>query len=285
MSINKLIDEIVPLYNYYKKNSNTISWTESLLIIWDIWEILKEYIEQNNLAPHNLYRLIYWKSEWSNNVSQKSYITRDFLSRSYRIRKIFQNKLEIQESFPNLKKFRLFYQAMPFIDNAKYNFENKEREQLFKLLNSNQSYKEIINEIYRLQKERIWIRNPRTQKLNELENEKIVFINFYNYLYKLQNKESKEIIFEINNLKINKDILKIIANNSIALSQDWLKTYSIPNFKISSDIWTDYIRILNDFITQTNATKIRRFRRLIPADRMLKLSDMLYKILSIIEIS
>jgi hypothetical protein len=46
--------------------------------MWDIGDILKNFINQNDIAPHKLYRIVYGKSDGSENISQKSWVTREF---------------------------------------------------------------------------------------------------------------------------------------------------------------------------------------------------------------
>ena len=45
---------------------------------------------------------------------------------------------------------------MPFIDNQNIVLRARKKKDLFNLLNSDKSYKEIITEIYRLQKKKNW---------------------------------------------------------------------------------------------------------------------------------
>jgi len=65
------------------------------------------------------------------------------------------------------------------------------------------------------------------------------------------------------------------------LSSDGLK---FDNFEEDADpennIWDDYINVIKGFYSQTTPKKIRRFRRLIPPERIVKLSDMLYQLLT-----
>jgi len=185
MSINILIQQITPLYNKYRNNKNNISGTEALEIMWDIGNILKKYIEQNNIAPHNLFWSVYGNAEGTKNIKKKSYITREFQNRCHRIKRIFNRKEEIKKYLPNLKNFTTFREAMPFFDNVKYKLEGEEMKNLLILLNSNTSPKTILEKIKILQKEKIGIRNPRTQRLHEIEKEKQIFIDFYNFIYKI----------------------------------------------------------------------------------------------------
>ena len=53
--------------------------------MWEIGEVLEYYINMNRLTPQSLFREIYGKSEGTKNITQKSYISRDFQSRCLRV--------------------------------------------------------------------------------------------------------------------------------------------------------------------------------------------------------
>lgn len=274
--LGNLINSIAPLYNNYKENSHIIIGTHALELMWEIGELLKNYIEKNKIKPHALFRNIYGKSESSENIIQKSYIPREFQGRCHRIRKIFDSKDEIKKQLPNLKKFTSFREAMPFFDNNKYKLEGKEKKELLALLNSNLKSKEIIS---RLPKERIGIKNPRTQKLHELENEKEIFIEFYNFLHNILKLHNYDIIKKrIEALDL--EFITILSRNTSALAQDGLKYFELEFDESFPTPWKDYAEIVNNFIEQKDPKRLRRFRRLIPPERIVRLADMIYALLS-----
>ena len=274
--LGNLINSIAPLYNNYKENSHILIGTHALELMWEIGELLKNYIEKNKIKPHALFRNIYGKSESSENIIQKSYIPREFQGRCYRIRKIFDSKDEIKKQLPNLKKFTSFREAMPFFDNNKYKLEGKEKKELLALLNSNLKSKEIIS---RLPKERIGIKNPRTQKLHELESEKEIFIEFYNFLHNILKLYNYDIIKKrIEALDL--EFITILSRNTSALAQDGLKFFELKFDESFPTPWKEYAEIVNNFIEQKDPKRLRRFRRLIPPERIVRLADMIYALLS-----
>jgi hypothetical protein len=282
MNINTIIQNITPLYNEYKKNSKNISGTESLIKMWDIGDILKNFIQENKISPHTLFRKIYGKSESKKDIVQKSYITREFQTRCYRIRNIFLSKEEIIKTFPSLKSFSAFRESMPFFDNKKYKLEGEEKEKLLKTLNSLQENKFIMQKIYKLQKEKIGIKNPRTQRLQDLEKEKKIFIDFYNLTYHLLQKSSEEIKIILHKNSIEKQYIRILAQNTNALSQDGLKFTPFSSMNnVKYPLWKEYENTINYFSSHTKAIEKRRFRRLILPERIVKLADMLYELYSI----
>lgn len=279
MELKELISEIIPHYNNYRQNRHTLSGTDALLVFWDIGDILKKYIKEKEVAPHTLYRQIYGKSEGGKNVVQKSYITRDLLSRSYRVRNIFLKKDDIKKYFPTLQKYRLFYQAMPFLDNPKYALSGKEKEKLNKLLNSKMSYSAIMKEIHALQNEKIGIKNPRTQQLVRLDDDKLVFAKFYNDVFSAfkigsYDEARKTLSFP------SEKFVKTLSLNCGAVSADGLmmEKFDIP--KGLGANWATFATVIQKLIADENPKERRRFRRLIPPERMMRLSEMLYALTS-----
>jgi len=279
MNINALIQQITPLYNEYRSNKSNLSGTEALEIMWEIGDLLKGYIEQNNIAPHNLFWSIYGNAEGKKNIEKKSYITREFQNRCHRIRRIFGKKEQIRKDFSHLKNFTAFREAMPFLDEGKYKLKGKERDQLLVLLNSNQQPQKILGKIKVLQKNKIGRKNPRTQRLFEVEKEKQEFINFYNYTYRLikvgdYNLCLKEI------KKIKPEYINLLSKNVSALSQEGLKVYDFSISKGLQEPWRSFSEAIKNLTTQKDPRNRRRFRRLIPPERIVRLADMLYGLLS-----
>ena len=279
MKISELIGKITPFYNKYKSNKSDLSGTESIIIMWDIGNIIDKFISINNVSPHNLYREIYGKSEQSNNIVQKSYLTREFLSRSYRIFKMFEDKKVIKEKFPTLKDFSSFREAMPFFDNPIYKLSKNDEIDLLKLLNSDK--KGIVKSLDKKKKSINNILNPRDQKLNELEEEVKSFKIFYNYIYKL----IRDLEYEscISELKINKeDIehLNILTKNLGSLAQEGMIKYEMIDFKYENEELNNFYLIIKNLMKPSDEKVRRRFRRLIPPERIFKISEYIYSVIS-----
>lgn len=279
MSINALIQQITPLYNEYRRNKSNLSGTEALEIMWAIGDLLKGYIEQNNIAPHNLFWSIYGNAEGTKNIEKKSYITREFQNRCHRIRRIFGKKEQIRKDFPHLKNFTAFREAMPFLDEGKYKLKGKERENLLVLLNSKLKPKEILNKIRFLQKEKIGRKNPRTQRLFEVEKEKQEFINFYNYIYRLIKIDDYKLCLK-ETKKIKSEYINILSKNVSALSQEGLKAYDFSIPGALKEPWKSFSKTIINLIMQKDPRNRRRLRRLIPPERIVRLADMLYGLAS-----
>lgn len=278
LNLKALIAEISPLYNSYKNTGRAISGTEALYIMWDIGDVLKKVIDTSKIPPHNLYRKIYGKSEGVSDIVQKSYITREFLGRAYRIRNIFVDKREIKKILPNLKNFISFREAMPFFDNKKYILTGEKKANLISLLNSDNSSHSILNAIKSLQSEYIGIKNPRNQKLVELEDEKQIFITFYNFLFNLIKQSDYKIIAkEVSSLKSS--TLAKLSSATNCLAQEGFVFPEIPEDHFN-DNWIKYVDLIKFFSSQKDPKERRRFRRLIPPTRIVRLAEMLQAVSS-----
>ena len=272
MDIKGLVFQITPFYNKYKANKLMIG-SDALCLMWQIGTLLDAYIKAKKIAPNKLYRQVYGGSEGSDNVQKKGYISREFLSRCYRIKNIFSDENEIKNIFPNLKSFNLFREAMPFFDNSIYIHKRKEMEDY---LNT----KEVgLDQIRAKLKEVINKSNPRTQKLHEVEGEKLIFIDFYNKIFNLSKVDTDTLFNLLEKERIDQDLILTIGNATRALTIDGSKFPSLENKEEQVDIdslWFSYIEMLKEFSNESNAIKIRRFRKLIQAKRIAKLADYLY---------
>ena len=276
MDIPNIIKELAPLHNQYKNHITEKEIPQAIGTMWDIGEILSNYIDEFEVSPLSLFREIYGKSEGTKNIAQKSYIAREFQSRCLRVRKIFKHKDDIANTFPNITSVTAFTESMPFFDNPKYLLKGDDKRKLIALINSNLSTTEILNRIGKLQQDLIGINNPRNQRLKELEYEKNVFIDFYNHVYRLiQSNDYQEIANAI-----DIEYYHVLSKNLRALSQDGLKIY---DFDIPSNV--DHLSyeigaVILSLIKEKTPIRLRRFRKLIPPSRMVKLAEMLHSLTS-----
>ena len=280
MKTNDLIKKITPIYNSYQKEKGVFSPTQLIMIMWDIGDILNNYIKQNNIAPHALYREIYGKSEGSTNIVQKSYIAREFLGRSYRVRKIFKTKEDIKKILPNLVAINHFREAMPFFDNPKYRLDPKSLQEFLNIINGPSTNKQKENYIKNLRSKKIGVKNPRTQQLTKMKEEKSIFINFYNEIYSAIKLNDYQKALE-NISPPSKSMLEILSVNCGAISTDGLK---MKEFKIPKKMdikWKNFAELILKLISKENPIERRRFRRLIPPEKMLRVSEMIYALTNI----
>jgi len=281
MKIVELLTNITPYYNNYKLNKSKLSPTDSIILMWNIGYFIDVYIKSNTISPHNLYREIYGKSELSNNIAQKSYITREFLSRSYRIFKMFKNIIYIKEIFPTLVDFSCFREAMPFFDNEIYKLSDKDMSDLLKLLNSTKKGTDIVKILDKKKKSINNILNPRDQKLNELEDQVKLFKNFYNYLYKnIRDLDYDSCISELKVKNEEFEYLNNLSKNLSSLAQEGITKYPMIDCKFANIQLDNFYLLIKDLIKPNDEKVRRRFRRLIPPIKIIKISEYVFSILS-----
>ncbi len=168
---------------------------------------------------------------------------------------------------------------MPFIDNPKYQFTGKEKAELFSLLNSDDSYSAIMKEIEHLQKEKIGTKNPRTQQLGKFDDDKLVFITFYNDVFnafRLGGYDAAKKRLSLPALKF----VAVLSLNCGAISADGLMVEKFELPKKLGAKWKAFALVIQKLISTENPKERRRFRRLIPPERMTRLSEMLYALTS-----
>ena len=280
MSTESLIQTITPTYNAYQKGVGTLSPTALLLLMWDVGAEIEKHVEQYKVSPHALYRQIYGKSESTKNIKQRSYIAREFLSRSYRVKRMFKVKAEIKNQLPELAAINHFREAMPFFDNPKYVLGIKEKKELLRVINGRLSNKEKEQYIQNLQSKKIGIKNPRTQQLHHLNEDKLVFVTFYNDVFnalKLGNYDAAKKALSLPELKF----VTVLSLNCGAISADGLK---VERFELPKNLgakWKLFAAVVQKLIADENPIERRRFRRLIPPERMIRLSEMLYALTAV----
>ncbi len=267
LNLDSLIDKIAPLNNKYRiKIKNQKNGVEILEIMWDVGNILK--IEKIGKI-HSVAWQIYGKSAGI----KKSNITRDFISYCFRIRNYFKKRDDIKKNFFNLKKYSLFREAFPLLENPKYKLLGKDLEKLKLLLNSTESISRIKGKIVFLKKNRIGISNPRTQRINEFKTEALLFVTLYKNL-KMEIVDEDIITLENIRKIFDQSNAKLLAKLLLSLTQEGLK---LPKYDIrlneSSD-WYELLLILGKF-TKKSVEDRNRLRRLIPPKYMSRLAEMI----------
>jgi len=257
-NIQSAITEIGPLNNKYRDYiaSNTPAYLV-LELMWEIGCILENYINLTQLKPHALFWEIYGKADGT----KKSYITRDLMSYCYRIKKLFKDKSEIKEKFYYLKRYSLFREAMPFIENGKYKLDIEEKNNLIKIMNSNNSIIEIKKYILNIKNIRINKKNPRNQKDYQVVEFKKIFYSFKHYTEELLKNEDNKSMDIINNIGKN----NITATSQLVSSLVREKLF-IPILEVNNIKDTQFQRIVSEIYSlhKKQVEDRNRVRKLIP---------------------
>lgn len=264
-----LIEKITPLNNKYRDFiDNSVRGTDVLEVMWNVGNILEDYLKDNNIKPHTLYWQMYGRAEGLKN----SYITRDFLSYCLRIRRYFGRKEEIRDNLPDLKLYSLFREALPLLENPKYQLPEGDKKKLIKLLNSKLSVSEIKSRIVAIKREKIGINNSRNQKLAEMKLFTDSFVLFYNEVYSLIKEADLNRIQRLRS-KMPKGYINDLSQLISALTQEDL---FVPKVEMNSELpdnWQDFIMKIN-LLFAGNIDKRNRFRRLVSPKKLMQLSDM-----------
>ena len=266
-----IISEIAPLYNSYQKETDPV---KSIVLMWEIGKILDGYIMQLNIKPHALYRELYGKSETGRNTEQRSYISREFQGRCFRVYHMFKDTEEIRLKLKKLKNITIFREAMPFFDNDKYKVD---RQQLYSILTADKSAAAILQDVKNLQNTVINKQNPRTQRLAEMKDSVEIFKSFYMYILSFirmqeYNTSSQKFIDETG--------LTVVQTRELAKNTEQLVLTSVVHKpiivqSISHNV-DAYVKMIDEILTPGNIKKLRRFKRLVNSRYILLLTDMLY---------
>jgi len=268
--INQLIEEITPLNNEYRDSVHLEnSGTKVLELMWKVGKILELFLKKEKIKAHTLYWQIYGKAPGL----KTSYITRDFLSYCLRIKRFFYNSDDIRRMFPNLKKYSLFREAFPLLENPKYKLRGVEYVRLVRILNSNNNPLKIKSYIMDLKDKKIGIKNPRTQRLVELECEVDNFISVFNQVYELIKRDD---IKEIKNFrdKFSNKLILMLSQLVAAFTQEGLSFPEIDRYDYLPRNWINFIDDLKR-LSKSNIETRNRFRRLVPPRKLMDLADML----------
>lgn len=265
--IEKLIAEIAPLNNNYRfavragKNGREI-----LEIMWDVGEILK----RNGVRKiHPVAWKVYGKAQGI----RKSFITRDFLSYCFRIRRFFKQRDQIGKEFPTLKGYSLFREAFPLLENPRFKLKGKELVDLKKILNSAKNITEAKESIVKLKKRKIGISNPRTQRLVEFKYEAQNFFQLYNELKNAIVKNNVKMITKLREsmtLKNTEELSSLV----VSLTQEGLK---FPQNKVPDNVPLKWKKVWEDLngLTEKSIEDRNRLRRLIPPSYLMRMAEMM----------
>jgi len=265
------IEQITPLNNQYRdlvKKEDGVG-KEVLMLMWEVGDMIDKHIKKHSIKPHALYWQVYGKAEGLKN----SYITRDFLSYCLRIRKYFSDKETVREKFPNLRRYSLFREAFPLLENPKYKLTGEEIDKIISILNSNNNPGDIKNFILSLKSKQIGIKNARTQRLSEMKPIAENFALIYSFTLGLIKKNDHNRISKIRN-EISKDLLEAMSQTVASLTQENLY---VPEIKVNQKLpaqWEKFIDNLK-YLTQSTVEVRNRFRRLIQPRDLFDLANML----------
>jgi len=269
-SIFELIERITPLYNSYRDSVKSLaSGTDVLVLMWKVGDIIDLFVNEHDIKPHALYWQIYGKAEGL----KQSYITRDFLSYCLRIRRYFSSMTDISERFPHLRKYSLFREAFPLLENPKFKLSKDDEDKIITVLNSGGSLQKIKQLIQAVKSQHIGIKNTRKQKLNEMKPIADNFVAIYNEIYSLIKNNNQQELDQFAG-SFSKDLLSSLSEAVSALTQENLYIPELTERKELPAHWILFIQNLI-YLLKANVETRNRFRRLVPPRKLFNLADML----------
>ncbi len=252
VNIAKLIENIGPINNKIRDADGY----EKLSLMWDVGEILlKENVEK--IHP------IAWK------IQDVSYITRDLLSYCYRIRRKWPKKSDLYDLFHNLKSYSAFREVLPLIENEKFTLDDEKIKEIISWLNHD-DVQTIKSKIKKMKMERIGIRNDRSRRLTEIEEEATIFKKVHKDILELIENENISKLKEL--LELGEDTLLKLSQMCVSLSN---RNYKGPKeIKILSQ--NDQIKMFVEKILPVSMAKEEvkaRFIRLVRPEIIIQLAD------------
>lgn len=262
----KLIDELAPLNNKFRIIKNPIEKIEAL---WDMGQVIDNYLSQHDLKLHELLYQIYDP----HSTIKRSYITRDLGSYSYRIFKYFNNKKEIRKKLSGLKSYTLFREAIPLLFNKKYNLNNEKKYKIIKIITSNDSQKLLVIKIRNKKKEILPVSNPRDQKSKEFKEERLYLQNFSNKLkeFYIMNKKLPNKVGILESKK-NREIFVAFL---MALASDSF-LYKTKNFE--SKVTDNDLKKLLSIVKSNNINRARFRKWVLNSTELLKIAEAVYSL-------
>jgi hypothetical protein len=269
--ISDLIEKITPLNNRYRDLvDDGASGNEVLHVMWHTGEILNSFVDKHKIKPHALYWQVYGKAEGI----KRSYITRDFLSYCLRIYKYFLNEQKIDDIFPSLRRYSLFREAFPLLENPKYKLDPNQNNKVIQLLNSNNNPQDTKDYLLEIKARKIGLKNTRTQRLEEAKPYAENFRDIYNEVYRLvKNNDHKSIndfveVFTVGLIKMLSEVVSGLTQENLYIPEIEANGSNLP------ENWQEFIANLKSLIGGSVEDR-NRFRRLVSPNKLFALADML----------
>lgn len=258
----QLVRELAPLNNAFRQAvKEGLPGNAVLKILWDAGDVI---CSKNIDHVHKIAWQMYGRSD----SKRHSYLTRDYITYCWRVRRYFEQRDDIDRIFPKLETHMVFKEALPLLTNPKYILSPPEREEMYALLNNDGlMVTQIIDCLAEMKKRKLPIRNPRTQRLHELDSIRRLFDAAFS-----------------NTHSTNLGLTKAQANY---LSGLWLALVgegrSYPQNKpagiaVLGAPWKEAIEVAINLLTKKNVEDRNRFRRVVKPEELLRASATLSKL-------
>lgn len=266
--VGELIQEIAPLNNAYRSavRSGSTDGARVLEIMWDVGEVLlRAGVER--VEP------VAWEMYGRTRETRRSFITRSFTVYCYRVRRYFPGRDDIRRQFPGLRRYSLFRDALPLLDNRRYAVGGEEKKALLALLNSDDP-RNIRAEVARIKRERIGLSGARSGRRAGLEGAAGAIMS--------RHQELLEIIAARDARKLKAVRRRLGDENLLVLSRYCLSLFS-EEFPVPEDTggdpafkgaWGDFYDALSATVAGGPAMR-NRMRRVVRPVVFMELAEML----------
>ncbi len=252
--IQRLIEEIAPLNNLYRQAvKEHRPFHVSFGYLWDIGDVLLE-AGIDKITPI------------ASAIHERSYITRELITYSFRIRNYFPWRGTIKRRFGGVTSYAAFRDAFPLLENENYRLSRARERELVRLLNSGKEIKKIREEIAATKKARVPGRKRRDMRLHEMDSFVRMFDERFGELRRLMDKGSKQSIERFGRqwgeqvlLFCNRLCLSL-ADENFALPEE------MPPLDGIDAPWSAFITSLYEVASSKRAFRNRARRRVNPMD-------------------
>jgi hypothetical protein len=161
--VERLVDEITPLNNLYRQAVRKHRPPYEVLgFNWDIGEALKQagVDEPYPIAVR---------------IQEVSYITRDLVTFSWRVRRYFTDRRTIKRRFGKVVRLSAFRWSLPLLEGGNYYLSRAKERELVRLVNSDLSYAEMKHEIDSFKQKKLPTKPSHDRKPHNPDSFAVIF--------------------------------------------------------------------------------------------------------------
>lgn len=228
LDINKIIQKIAPYSNKY--NSKDSSTLDKLSAMWEIGEIL---FSLNDAKPHSL--------GWDIQEKTGGIIKRPLIFRSYKIRKIWENKKDLISECKTIKNLSNITEMFPLIDPDQKTDRENLPESIVKdlrkkmVLMEPKEFQSLLKKIkVKYKDERMGQENDRQRNEPEMYPQAFIFNNISKLFISLIDENKKE---EREKLRKMIPLPELVIFSKIcdrlASHDDNVKDFDVINYELS----------------------------------------------------
>ena len=250
--IQRMIEEIAPLNNLYRQAVRERQpFHVSFGYLWDIGDVLRE-AGVSKITPI------------ASAIHKRSYITRQLVVYSYRIRRYFPSRATIKRRFGKVTSHAAFRDAFPLLENKHYRLSRAKERELIRLLNSGRKSMEIRREIALIKKARVPGRKKRDMHLRELDSFVQMFDEHFSELQKLMERGSRQDMTQLNR-QLGTEVLLFCNRLCLSLADEsFIPPEEVPSLDDIDSSWSGFIQEMYLVASRDRAVRNRARRRVNP---------------------